>query len=69
MTHIDYKLAQILKVYKELNKAVPVCSYDDCRKVNINNIWLKAPYNPEYDNYSHGVCPECEHRMYEKRKK
>jgi len=46
------------------NLIISVCSFQDCRKVRIGELWVSATYNPNYKHYSHGLCPECKEKHY-----
>jgi len=55
-------LEELLKDLSEKYKILPVCSYDDCRRVRINEIWLELPYKPQEVIYTHTICPDCKDR-------
>ena len=58
-------LEDLLKQLSDKYKILPVCSYDDCRKVRIDSVWLELPYKPKEIKYTHGICPECKDRWKE----
>lgn len=52
-------IEQLVKDMMEWKQIIPVCSYEDCHKVRLNDIWYDAKYKEEYKFYTHTYCPDC----------
>jgi len=55
---------ELVEELKKNNVIISVCSFDDCRKIKLYNVWYDVQYDNNYKHYSHSICENCFNKHY-----